>query len=166
MWEWRKVWTLEAWVTLALAVLLIGLVLWRLDILDRGPDWPRLPERPALIVAVWPEGQGLVSRAVLVPGDHLAALADGGGLFAAIHSLPGVALEDGRFRVFRLADETEIVAGGEAAAVARGNRCLLALDTRVIAAMGGPLTAVVSVRAQLPAVEACELDGGPAGAAG
>ncbi|GMG85305.1 hypothetical protein LNKW23_45240 [Paralimibaculum aggregatum] len=151
----RRVLTLEGAVTALLALMLAGLVVWRLDLLGLEPPPRGMPEDPFLIVAVRPAAQGHVTQSAVFPRAQIAARAEAGRLFETLEGLPRAGLAPGRYRVFRMGDEAEVTAAAQAAATAGGNRCLIAIDRGVIAAQGGALTAVVSLRAELDLKAAC-----------
>ncbi len=150
--RWRRV---ERWVTAGLALALAALAAWRFGLFEAAPERVGPPRDPFQIVAVWQSGGRLETRSFILPRPQIAALGRAGRLFATIESLPGPPFPERPYRVFRIGDETEVAPEGQAGATEGGNRCLFAIERGVIAAMGGPLTAVVTFRAQLPETEGC-----------
>lgn len=158
-------WGLERWVTLALIAALAGVLWWRFG--PQGPPEPPegMPEDPFMIVAAWAERAGRGDRTAILPRAQIAVRAERNRLFETIEALPGTPMGERGYRVFRVGDEQEVMAEDQAAAVAGGNRCIFALGRAFIATQGGPLTAVVTLRAEMQLSRACAIRPAPAGGA-
>ncbi len=152
--------TVEAIATASLAGVLAGVVAWRLGAFDEPTLAETAASDPFRIAAVWQGSRGRESRLFVFARPMIEKVAADGRLFATVAELPGTPFDTRPAAVYRVLDETPVPREDPAAALADGNRCLLAIDPALVAALGGPLTAVVTLRAELDLLRPCGVGGG------
>ncbi|MEL6218681.1 MAG: hypothetical protein AAFR79_09470 [Pseudomonadota bacterium] len=145
---------LEILVTVLLVAALAGVAVWRFDLWSSDPA-EAARDDPFQILAIWQDqGQPRQNRVVL-PRSQVAARAEAGALFETIAGLPGTPFAERDFLVFRHSDEALVTRSIQPRAVEAGNRCLMVIEARSVSALGGPLTAIVTLKSQLPEQPLC-----------
>ncbi|MEM9146563.1 MAG: hypothetical protein AAGC57_10215 [Pseudomonadota bacterium] len=145
---------LERWVTAGLVVVLLGVLVWRFDLLGTEPA-DKAREDPFQILAVWQENGRQQLRSFVLPRAQIAGRAAAGALFQTLETLPETPFGSAGYLVFRYGDEALVTESVQPRAVEDGNRCLMVIAARTVSEMGGPLTAMVTLKRQLPETPLC-----------
>lgn len=145
---------LEKIVTVVLALLLAGVIAWRFGAFARSPA-EAARDDPFQILAVWESGGRPQVQSIVLPRAQIAGQVAAGRLFETIEQIPGTPFSTSAYLAFRYVDEALVTPSIQPRAVEGGNRCLMVIGAETVSRLGGPLTAVVTLKSELPEQPLC-----------
>lgn len=150
----------ERIVTAGLLGVLAALAVWRFGPLTETHLAPtaraaHAAADPFQVIAVWEDGARPRLESIVLPRGLIAERAAAGRLFSTLEALPGLPFAAEPYLVFRWHDAALVTESIQPRAVEDANRCLLAIAAGTVSRLGGPLTAAVTLRHQLPSQPLC-----------